>query len=118
VNQTAVRSEEIIMSYNHQAIGQVGVAGQGHLPATAQATSFAARPGHPERRDWRKRRKVRARRASGLRSIWVLSPADFDMLFPDKPRQAVKPARHTRRRRVLQPALAVAKPPLQTVWRR
>ena len=57
------------MSYNIHANGHVGVAGQGHLPATAQASPIAERPGQPERRDWRKRRKVRARRTSGLRGI-------------------------------------------------
>jgi hypothetical protein len=55
------------MSYNIHADGHVGVAGQGHLPATVQATPNAARPGQPERRDWRKRRKVRALRTSRLR---------------------------------------------------
>ncbi|MEX1252619.1 MAG: hypothetical protein WEA77_15700 [Hyphomonas sp.] len=57
------------MSYNIHTNGHVGVAGQGQLPATAQATPIAARPGQPERRDWRRRRKVRARRTSGLRGI-------------------------------------------------
>jgi len=48
----------------------------------------------------------------------MLSPADFDMLFPDKPRKAAQPARRPQRQRVLQPALAVAASPLQTVRRR
>ncbi|WP_291205825.1 hypothetical protein [Hyphomonas sp.] len=57
------------MSYDIHAKGHVGVAGQGHLPATVQASPISARPGQPERRGWRKRRKFRARRASGLRGI-------------------------------------------------
>jgi len=48
----------------------------------------------------------------------MLSPADFEMLFPDKPRPLAKLARRLPRQRALQPALAVARPPLQTVRRR
>ncbi len=55
------------MSYKNHANGNVGEVASGHLPATTQANAFALQPGQPERRAWRKRRRIRLSRAAGLR---------------------------------------------------
>lgn len=53
------------MNFNNRAADNKVMAGPAKI--SAPATAAVARPGHPERRDWRKRRKFRARRTAGLR---------------------------------------------------
>jgi hypothetical protein len=65
VNQNVVRNMETRMSYTFTAPGNDGAS----RTAAASAVVVGARPDHFERRDWRKRRKVRARRATELRGI-------------------------------------------------
>ena len=65
MNQIVVCNEETSMNFNNRAADNKVVAAPANISATA--TAAAARPSHSERRDWRKRRKVRARRTAGLR---------------------------------------------------
>jgi hypothetical protein len=65
MNQIVVCNEETSMNFNNRAADNKVMAGPAKI--SAPATAAVARPSHPERRDWRKRRKVRARRTAGLR---------------------------------------------------
>jgi len=53
------------MNFNNRAADNQVVAEPANI--SAPATAAVARPSHSERRDWRKRRKVRARRTAGLK---------------------------------------------------
>jgi hypothetical protein len=65
MNQIVVCNEEASMNFNNRAADNQVVAEPANI--SAPATAAVARPSHLERRDWRKRRKVRARRTAGLK---------------------------------------------------